>query len=88
MLFVRQILRTSTRVTVPNVAALQRTPGSLRLASTTGGTSTDLRSEKTNPAQNQKPDENRQGNNTSEQQSSQQNTSGNGDKTGSSKGKQ
>ncbi|KAK8069463.1 hypothetical protein PG994_006079 [Apiospora phragmitis] len=101
MLSVRQILRASTRSTIPNAATLQRTSRSalrapFRLASTTvGGTSTDLKSEKSNPAQVQKPDDNRQAKNAaSGQQSSQaskesnqQNTSGNGDNARSGKGK-
>ncbi|KAK7991905.1 hypothetical protein PG996_013082 [Apiospora saccharicola] len=88
MLFVRQILRTSTRVAVPNAAAL-RAP--IRMASTTvGGTSTDLRSEKTNPAQVQKPDDNRKANNSSGQKSSQNSEGSNQQNTnaGSGKGKQ
>ncbi|KAK8045047.1 hypothetical protein PG993_005071 [Apiospora rasikravindrae] len=92
MLSVRQTLRASTRATTSNAAVLQRTPGSafrapFRLASsTTGGTSTDLRSEKTDPAQNQKPDDKRQTNDAS--QTSKGSNQGNGDNTGKDKGKQ
>ncbi|KAK8084744.1 hypothetical protein PG997_006015 [Apiospora hydei] len=91
MFSVRHTLRASTRVTIPNADALQRTPGPalrvpFRLASTTtGGTSTDLRSEKSNPAQNQKPDDKRQASEPS--QTSKGSNQGNGDNAGKGKGK-
>ncbi|KAK6851193.1 hypothetical protein PG990_007915 [Apiospora arundinis] len=93
MLFVRQSLRASTRAAIPN-AAISTLRAPFRLASTTvGGTSTDLRSEKTDPAQVQKPDENRQTNasgqssNQSPKGSSQHNANGKGDNAESGKEK-
>ncbi|KAK7943065.1 uncharacterized protein PG986_012178 [Apiospora aurea] len=92
MFSIRHTLRASTRATIPNAAALQRTPGSaLRVpfrpaSTTTGGTSTDLRSEKTDPAQNQKPDDKRPASESS--QTSKGSHQENGDNAGKGKGKQ
>ncbi|KAK8097861.1 uncharacterized protein PG998_013347 [Apiospora kogelbergensis] len=89
MLFIRQTLRATTRTTVPNAAASAVCARFRFASSTVGGTSTDLRSEKTDPAKVQKPNETRQTNASGQKAdqaakgSTQQNAGGKGDNAGS-----